>query len=577
MDSLSLRYKLVIFFCLTGLLPLVFISYYFLAAHTRSLEEAYTNQVNQIVGQAATGISQDYTRVAKDLSDHAAQPYLQLSFQQYPQSTRLLLLRERLELYRSSRSRVSRLSLCYTNGRRLVTTPLPEGPDTYISFERQIISKLTFAKGEVRHFIFNRTRELCLFIPVVSFRNPGKQVGVLAAYLPLSQLAATLETIDIGFDTMTVIRDKHMAVISQSAPDSPFAPGADIRRYRAQIAALGWFLEVGVATEDLFGDVTVLKRNSAVVIGAILVCALVITFIFSRRFTAPLDAIIRGTQTYATGDLTHRIRVTGGYEAQKLAQAFNAMAQELDERQGELDQAVRLASIGAMTAGLGHEIKNPLTGIKTSAQVISKVMSAASFKAAHAGDPEGLSDLCLLSENISSEADRVTKILNDLLKLGKPRKPNPVEFDLAQTVQKSLGLLGPRLEKKGIARDIKVPCLRAWADPDQIQQVLLNLLLNAMDAVPEHGGKIRVTGSLLESGRLHLTVCDNGPGIPRDKIRHIFDPFFSLKKEGTGLGLAVVYSILKQNQVRIEVDSRPGQGTQFTLIFPGPGKNEGEL
>ncbi|MEH0021474.1 MAG: ATP-binding protein [Desulfobacter sp.] len=573
MARLALRWKLIIFFCLLGLLPLVFISYYSLAAHTKSLEEAYASQVNQIVGQAATRISRDYTRIAGDLTDHAIQPYLQLSFQQFPQSTRRLLLRERLELFRSSTNRFSRLSLCYPNGGRLVTTPAREAPDRYATFEETAVPQM--APDNTGPRLFSDTRELALFIPVFSFRDPDKLAGFMVAYLPVSRLTATLAQIDIGFDTEKIIRTRSGDTVSAFSPESPFAPSSGIRRYISKIPSLDWTLEVNVREKDLFADVAALRQKNVLFIGATLVCALAVTFLFSKRFTTPFDTIIRGTQTYARGDLTHRIRVTGGYEAGKLAQAFNTMARELDERQAELDRAIRLASIGVMTAGLGHEIKNPLTGIKTSAQVISKVVSGPPFKAAYTGSPDGLSNLVELSGNISAEADRVTRILNDLLKLGKPGEPNRTYFDLSQIVHKALGLLGPRFDKKGIQRDAQVPCLGVRADPDQILQVLINLLLNARDAVPNHGGRIKIRGNTLPSGHQVLKICDNGPGIAGDKIQHIFDPFFSLKKEGTGLGLSVVYSLLKQNGVQIQADSPAGQGMAFTLTFPGPDRAGG--
>ena len=274
----------------------------------------------------------------------------------------------------------------------------------------------------------------------------------------------------------------------------------------------------------------------------------------------------------------NRLRAKYQSLSEQLAASYkrlHSQAARLVQAEKELGEAGKLSLLGHVSASLAHEIKNPLTGIKTSAQVISKVVSGPPFKAAYTGSPDGLSNLVELSGNISAEADRVTRILNDLLKLGKPGEPNRTYFDLSQIVHKALGLLGPRFDKKGIQRDAQVPCLGVRADPDKILQVLINLLLNARDAVPNHGGQIKIRGNTLPSGHQVLKICDNGPGIAGDKIQHIFDPFFSLKKEGTGLGLSVVYSLLKQNGVQIQADSPAGQGMAFTLTFPGPDRAGG--
>jgi signal transduction histidine kinase len=337
-----------------------------------------------------------------------------------------------------------------------------------------------------------------------------------------------------------------------------------IRKYKADISSLAWIIDIRIAEEDLFSDVIALKRKNTLFIAAIIVFALVVSLVFSHKFTKPFGKIIAGTKAYASGNLTFRIKLKSGREAKQLATAFNDMACQLDERQMELNQSVRLASLGMMTAGIGHEIKNPLTGIKTSSQVINRMLLSTRLPPEN---DENYLEIAELAKGISDEADRLTKILNDLLELGKPRKPEMKIININDIVQRVVDIIQPEFTKRQVNLDICVQPLQVFVDPDQILQVMLNLLLNGLEAVADNNGEVAIVSETSTSGSAVLRIVDNGVGITEDKLQHIFDPFFSLRKEGTGLGLSVVYTLLKQNNATIRVTSKINEGTAFNITF----------
>jgi len=576
MADISLRWRILFFFCLLGLLPQLAISYFSMSSYTRSLEQTYNNQVSQLVVQAAEQTSAKSLHLINELKNQAAQPYLQLSFQQYPLSSHFQLLKERLELFRVSRGIYGRLNLCYLNGESLLKTQQPENEEGYISFERDAILENSVGLNQIRQpfqRIYSPGSELAFFIPVHSFRLATKVVGYMVAYLPISELTTYFEKFELGLNAQKSIFTTEGKLVKSFNVNENRESSSLIRNYSADVEPLSWQIVVSISEDELFSDVIWLKQKSMMFIGSIVVLAFGFTFIFSHRFTRPFKQIIEGTRTFATGNLEHCIMVESGHEAKQLAAAFNDMASQLNDRQQELNQAVRLASLGIMTAGIGHEIKNPLTGIKISSQVINKILVSKNSLTGKKGLPkeqaEDFLEVAELARGISDEADRLTKILNDLLEFGRPREAKSVSFNIVDTVTHAISLVRAKFEKKQVKIKIQLTPLQIVADPDQILQVLLNLLLNALEAVADHTGLIYIISELSPDGTVTLKIIDNGAGIAEDKVHRIFDPFFSLHEGGTGLGLSVVYTLLKQNNASVIVMSRLNQGTEFKITFTG--------
>jgi two-component system sensor histidine kinase PilS (NtrC family) len=228
---------------------------------------------------------------------------------------------------------------------------------------------------------------------------------------------------------------------------------------------------------------------------------------------------------------------------------------EIKAQQERLKLIDRLAALGEMAAGLAHEIRNPLTSISGAAEFLN-----------HAGLilPEGQR----LIEIIQKESERLNKLTSSFLLYGRPEKKKAEKLFLAEEISSILILLHQRKKLANADVDLDIPkelCLTI--DPDMFRQVMLNILLNAFQAIPEGHGKIMISAGNSDH-KVHVSVKDNGKGIDSEAIKKIFDPFFTTKPEGTGLGLSIVHRIVTELGGQIAVQSTPGKGTSFDIVFP---------
>ena len=303
-------------------------------------------------------------------------------------------------------------------------------------------------------------------------------------------------------------------------------------------------------------------RRSRLAMGALAALAILLSslmlFWLNRRLVAkPVAALVAGTRQVAAGDLNTTIEVSGRHELGDLASAFNDMTRRLADVQRQLTQADKLASVGRLAAGLAHEINNPLTGVLSYASLLRKRLES---------DAEACADL----DVIVRETKRCRLILRELLDFARPAPPTRVEADLNEVARHAVAVVVNQLalNQVRLALDLAEDLPKAFADPNQIQQVVVNLLLNAADAIGEAGGEIRLR-SRAEGGSVVLEVEDDGPGIPAELQPHLFDPFFTTKgTRGTGLGLAVTWGIVQGHGGAIEVHSEPSKGARFTVHIP---------
>jgi len=224
------------------------------------------------------------------------------------------------------------------------------------------------------------------------------------------------------------------------------------------------------------------------------------------------------------------------------------------------ETAEKLASLGTIAAGLAHEIKNPLVSIKTLAQLLPERFD----------DPEFRNHFANIAIN---EVDRIGSIVSDLLDFAKSSEPKIESFDMARVIGDTLLMLFPQLTQKGIIVKKRfaegLPLIRG--DHSQLKQVLLNLLINSMEAMP-HGGKITVDvfkdEDVIHGNRLIVRVMDTGTGVREEDKIHLFEPFFTTKGGGTGLGLSICRKITEKHNGEITIESVHNQGTTVTLTLP---------
>jgi len=314
---------------------------------------------------------------------------------------------------------------------------------------------------------------------------------------------------------------------------------------------------------------------------------------FTRRFLSrPIDKLIEGTKAISQMELDKPLNIGhSSEELDELARSFDVMrerlrtalgeinqftqkletkveerTQQLQAAQKKLMQSDRLASLGQLSASVAHEINNPVSGVLNLSMLMQRILKADGIP------PDRIEEFRKYLSQVTNETARVGRIVSDLLAFSRRSKPQRVPGDLNRVVKLTLSLVEHKMKLSNVRVDSRlcedlpaVPC-----DPSQLQQVVLNLVLNAAEAT--HGrAERRIEVSTETAGAMVLLhVSDNGEGIPPENLGKIFDPFFTTKPEGkgVGLGLAVSYGIVEAHGGDIELRSAVGEGTTFTVSLP---------
>ena len=271
----------------------------------------------------------------------------------------------------------------------------------------------------------------------------------------------------------------------------------------------------------------------------------------ATRTLRPLRRLAERAREIARGDYKQRVDDSSPDEIGALGREFNAMAAALDEREQRLIRSERLAAVGKIAAQITHEVRNPLSSIGLNAEMLEE-------------ETEG--EAKALARAIVKEVDRLTEITEEYLRFARLPRPRLEREDLGEIVGSLLGFLRQELDGHGIAVDLRLdPALPAVAaDEHQLRQALLNLLRNAAEAMPR-GGRLGIGARRADERTVELTISDTGEGIAPEHLSKIFDPFFSTKEGGTGLGLALTQQIIIEHGGRIEVTSAIGEGTTFLV------------
>ncbi len=310
----------------------------------------------------------------------------------------------------------------------------------------------------------------------------------------------------------------------------------------------------------------------------------------------PVGRLTEGATRVAAGALSTHLPVTSSDEIGEMTAAWNAMIaklgkaqivlerwgrtleQKVEEKTEELERAhqrvllvEKMASVGKLAAVVAHEINNPLTGIATYARLLRR-RRASPGTAADVSSPAEADDADRILELIEEEAGRCGEIVRHLLLLSRSPATRFEEADLRPVLERCLLLLRPEAERRGLDLALELPGdgLSLTCDAAQVEQVVMALALNALEASSD-GGSVTLAARLDEwSGEAVLEVRDHGRGIPAEDLERVFEPFFTTKADGdgVGLGLAVVYGIVERHHGRIEVDSRPRAGTVVTVRLP---------
>jgi two-component system NtrC family sensor kinase len=299
-----------------------------------------------------------------------------------------------------------------------------------------------------------------------------------------------------------------------------------------------------------------------------------------KWISQPISQLIDGIKNMAEGNLDTRINLKRGDELSELAQAFNQMAVDLkkarekivqeSENKLELERSLRqsekMATIGQFASGLAHEIGTPLNIIAGRAELMKRRLD---------DKEEAQKNLDIVVQ----QTERITKIIQQLLGFIRKKKPDRHALAIKAILRNTLDFLGHQIQKQGVsvAEEIKDSLPLISGDSDQLQQVFLNLILNAIQAMPE-GGTLRVSVSSKRIAKeniegterqcLEVSIEDTGIGIEKEALSNIFNPFFTTKDRGTGLGLMVSQGIVQDHEGWINVESEVGKGSVFKVYLP---------
>jgi signal transduction histidine kinase len=338
----------------------------------------------------------------------------------------------------------------------------------------------------------------------------------------------------------------------------------------APVDATRWSVGVEVPIEDFVSEARGLRITVIqVVLGALFLSVAAAGFI-SYHILKPIKRLATATELIATGDLSQKISVQSNDELGMLTQSFNHMVQSLNNIQNELIASEKLISIGRLSVAVAHEIRNPLNAMKGAIVVMQRRRAADSLVMEY-------------TDLIFQEINRLSEFVTDFLRLAKPAHPRKVPTDINGLIQNTSALFKDHLYTQQIHLYHKLDMGLAPVplDAQQIEQVLVNLIVNAADAMP-HGGHITLSSrlhqrskSLGQSDWVEVAVEDNGIGIPPSDLKNIFDPFFSTKENGTGLGLAISIGIIQAHGGTMHVLSEPPGKTRVAFELPLDNKSNG--
>jgi len=420
--------------------------------------------------------------------------------------------------------------------------------------------------------------------------DQGNEVGaVLAAYLFNNDFTLVDRVKEIaGVDTVTVFfgdlrvstnvltEDGERAVgtrVSEDVFDVVLEQGQDyvgrafvvndwfITRYeplRDHLGQVVGSLYVGARESTFQKLVQAFSYRVAIIALVSMVLAGIVAVPIARLITRPITTLVEANRRLAQGDMTVRVQPYGSGELAELGHSFNKLAETLNSTQQELLHKERLASMGQLAAGVAHEINNPLGTILLFSDMLYKETSQ--------DDPRS-KDLKMIVD----ETNRCKNIVADLLNFARQQEVLVQEMDLNALIGKVVEVVKhqPIFEKVSFVHHLSPNLPAIQADPAQLEQVFVNLINNAAEAMGD-GGTISLTTRPIDGSFVEIKVSDTGCGIPEENLGKLFTPFFTTKAlgKGTGLGLSIVYGIIKMHKGQITAQSEVGQGTTFTITLP---------
>ena len=428
---------------------------------------------------------------------------------------------------------------------------------------------LEMRRFEKNHFLYNQSRDLEDHARYAArarelLKRDAADLDALAGAGTAAGLAADL-------DRYT----EAMAAHARAPFDEALAQSA--RSLGNRVVTVGEHLS-GLERQSMNAALAAHQRNLLISLAVVAALLALTGVLLARQVTRPLQAMEERMEAVASGRLTRLALDSPDREFISLAEAFNHVLDELERRQSTLIRAEKLASLGTLLSGVAHELNNPLSNISSSAQILKE-------------DPDAEPGFrTQLIEDIDAETLRARRIVRALLDYAGDREFKPAAVPLAELVEETLRFLKSK-RPPGVEVRVDIPPhLAVRGDRPRLQQVLLNLVINAFDAMGG-AGILSVSARAATSGDrddllpaslgqcrpgnpvVDLVLADTGPGIPDTLLAKVFDPFFTTKPvgQGSGLGLFITHEIVEEHGGCIGVANRPGSGAEFRLRLPAAG------
>ena len=320
-------------------------------------------------------------------------------------------------------------------------------------------------------------------------------------------------------------------------------------------------LHLGIREDDLKSTIMRLRKITVPIIIFVTLAGIIGSFVFSRLITEPLNKFIEFTKVLGRGEFGKRVDVSYGDEIGYLARNFNRLSMELKTVKEKMEEAYtythlleaeKVSTIGQISSGLAHELKNPLTTLKMLFQAFREQPDMTKEDA----------------EVINNEIEKIDTIITRFLGFVKQKSFQVSEINVNTLMDRVLSLCSFDITNNDIVlqKDMTETLPHIKGDRALLEHVFLNLILNAVQAMP-NGGEINIS-SKADDGFVEVVISDKGGGIPSNIRSKVFEPFFTTKENGTGLGLSIVYNIVKSHGGRVFFDSNNGSGTKFTVRLP---------
>lgn len=331
----------------------------------------------------------------------------------------------------------------------------------------------------------------------------------------------------------------------------------------APVATPGWSLAVSVPISEFIEEAKDLRTYVIQIVTAALILSSLAVSLLSHKILKPVRRLVMATERVAGGDLSEEIPVRSNDEFSTLTRSFNHMVTSLKEIQTELVASEKLISMGKLSAGVAHEIRNPLNAMKGAIVFLQRRRQE---------DPLTMEYTGIILEEI----ERLNCFVTEFLSFARQPKPARIRVNLNGLIQSVLNLYAEELRQKhiGIALNLDPDLPDIALDPQQIEQVFINLLVNAIHAM-QGGGNLKIGTAIGSAGHgsdnateALVKIADTGSGITETQLESIFEPFFSTKASGTGLGLPISRSIIEAHRGRLSVSSTAGRGTTVQLALP---------